>query len=465
MCTIGPATASPGMLERLMVAGMDVARLNFSHGSRKEHGRAISDIRTIAERLKRPVAIMQDLAGPKIRIGPIANGTIVLESGHTFILTGRDVPGDDREVSLTYKDLPTEVSPGDPILLSDGAVELVVEKTVAEDIVCRVVVGGPLSSHKGVNLPAKSIKAPILTEKDRSDILFGMRHGVDYVALSFVRSADDVEDARRFIEESGEEVPLIAKIEKHEALDHIDEIVQAVDGIMVARGDLGVDIPLEHVPRAQKMLIEKANAVAIPAITATQMLKSMVDNPRPTRAEVTDVANAILDGSDAVMLSEETAVGQYPIEAVQTMSKIAAGAEMIFPFKTWPSRFARSLTASRQEAVAYSACRLAEDVDAAVIITCTQSGSTTRFVAKYRPDRAILSMTPDDATYRRLALVWGSVPMMMAPVELVDKMEHQALRLALESGCIEPGETAIVTAGVPLHVAGATNLIKMTTAE
>ncbi|TFG54709.1 MAG: pyruvate kinase, partial [Candidatus Aminicenantes bacterium] len=307
VCTIGPASRSPRILKKLIQAGMNVARLNFSHGTHSEHLIVLRLIRGLSRELDRPVAVLQDLAGPKIRVGKIAAGTISLKPGALFTLTSRRVPGGTGQVSISYPHLPAEVRPGDALLLSDGALELVVLKTSTRDIVCRVVVGGPLVSHKGINLPSRSIKAPSLTRKDKVDLAFGIRHGVDYVALSFVRGAGDIAAARRFIQKRGADIPLVAKIEKHEALDHIDEIISAADAVMVARGDLGVETPLENIPQVQKMLIQKANRSGKPVITATQMLRSMVDGPRPTRAEVTDVANAVLDGTDAVMLSEETA--------------------------------------------------------------------------------------------------------------------------------------------------------------
>ncbi|MCK9996270.1 MAG: pyruvate kinase, partial [Candidatus Krumholzibacteria bacterium] len=316
ICTIGPASRTPEILEQLMAAGMNVCRLNFSHGTQDEHAELIRDIREISARLKKPVAILQDLAGPKIRTGPVAGGSITLVEGTAFRLTNREVPGDASEVGLTYPDLPRTVQAGDALLLADGLMELVVESTDETDVNCRVVTGGELGSHKGINLPTRTIDAPILSRKDLSDLEFGLAQDVDFIALSFVRNAGDIEAANKIIRAAGKDTPVIAKIEKFEALDNIDEIIAVAGGIMVARGDLGVEIPLEQVPRAQKMIIARTNAAAKPVITATQMLRSMVENPRPTRAEVTDVANAILDGTDAVMLSEETAVGAYPVGAV-----------------------------------------------------------------------------------------------------------------------------------------------------
>ena len=463
VCTLGPASNTPERIEQLLRAGMNVARLNFSHGTQDEKGRAIRQLRSISARLGMPVAILEDLAGPKIRTGVIENEPIQLESGQAFILTGRKVRGNAKEVSLSYPNLPKDVKKGDTILLSDGALELVVREVVGKDIRCRVVVGGPLSSRKGVNLPGGSLSVPILTAKDRSDLGFGLAQGVDYVALSFVRTAEDVEQVRRLMKRIGKSAPLIAKIEKHEAVANIDRILEVVDGVMVARGDLGVEIPIEDVPRVQKMVIAKANRAGKPVITATQMLKSMVDSPRPTRAEVTDVANAILDGSDAVMLSEETAAGSYPVQAVQVMSRIARATEKDFPYRLWTSKFDHHGPLDSQMAVAHAACRLAEEIHAAAVVTCTQSGSTTRMVSRYRPPMPILAMTPDRTTYHRMGLVWGAAPVRMKPARDADAMEREAVRLAVQHGYVRPGQAVVITAGLPLHVPGTTNLVKVVT--
>jgi pyruvate kinase len=376
-------------------------------------------------------------------------------------LTNRQVPGDEREISTTYPDLPKNVLPGDTLLLSDGALELEVLETTNTDIRCKVVIGGPLSSHKGINLPNRSIKAPSLTDKDREDLVFGIQQQVDYVALSFVRTASDVLEARHLIEERGGDVPLIAKIEKHEALNNIDEIIQVADGIMVARGDLGIETPLERVPRVQKMLIEKSNRAGKPVITATQMLRSMVDAPRPTRAEVTDVANAVFDGTDAVMLSEETAIGKYPVEAVAMMAKIAEDAESGFPFDVWMERAAAKSGVAPAEAVGQAACHLARDVSAAAIVTLTQSGSTARLVAKHRPRHTILAPTPLEKTYRRLSQVWGVTPILSESMANTDELIAKALSAALESGLVHHGQRVVITAGAPVGVRGTTNLIKV----
>jgi pyruvate kinase len=460
VCTIGPASETPKTLERLVEAGMDVARLNFSHGTHEWHARALQTIREIAERRGRPVAILQDLSGIKLRIGEIAAGTAMLSAGASFVLTTRSVPGDAHEVSIEYQDLPRAVRPGDRILLADGNLELTVVDASASDIRCRVVAGGPLSSHQGIHLPLRSIAGSALTAKDREDLAFGIAQGVDYVALSFVRTADDVRDARRFLEERRARIPLIAKIEKHEALDNLDAIVPLVDGIMVARGDLGIETPLEHVPLLQKMLIARSNSAGIPAVTATQMLRSMVDNPRPTRAEVGDVANAIFDGTDAVMLSEETATGLYPVEAVAMMGKIAEDAESGFPFERWTSATSGARAQSLPDAIADAACALARDIAAAAIVACTQSGSTALRVARHRPWQPILALTPLPATCRRLALVWGVTPVRTDLPGAADGSLEHVPAIAVGTGIVRKGDAIVITAGIPMGPAGSTNSIR-----
>jgi pyruvate kinase len=460
VCTIGPASRSPETLEQLIRAGMDVARLNFSHGTPAEHLEVITAVRRIAERMGRSIAILQDLAGLKIRIGEVASGAVTLEAGATFTLTTRPVLGSRQEVSVPYPHLTEDVQPGDSVLLSDGDLELEVLGTAGEDVHCQVITGGTLASRKGVHLPARSVTAPTFTDKDRDDLAFGLRYGVDYVALSFVRSAADVLEARGVIQDHGSTVPLIAKIETADALTNIDEIVDRVDGVMVARGDLGVAIPLATVPRLQKMLIGKANRASKPVITATHMLRSMQDHPRPTRAEVTDVANAVLDGTDAVMLSEETAIGRFPVEAVTMMAAIASDAESSFPFDTWIRRFKGG---PLPEAVARAACTMAADIGAAAIVTCTQSGATARRVAQYRPRAPILAPTPHAETYRRLALVWGVTPLLNRSQPTTDDLLDEALSAALAAGRAQRGDTVVITAGVPVGRPGMTNLIKVET--
>lgn len=463
VCTIGPASNTPERIEQLLRAGMNVARLNFSHGDLQEKLAVIRLIRDRAARWHVPVAILQDLAGPKIRVGVIPSAPVELKSGQTFTLTGRRVKGDAREVSVTYPRLARDVKPGDTILLSDGALELMVKEVRGPDIHCRVVVGGPLGSHKGINVPGRTISAAILTAKDKRDLAFGLEQGVDYVALSFVRTPEDVQVVRRFMKRVRRFAPIIAKIEKHEAVTNIERILDGVDGVMVARGDLGVEIPIENVPRVQKMVIQKANRAGKPVITATQMLKSMVDSPRPTRAEVTDIANAVADGTDAVMLSEETAMGRYPVQAVQVMGRVLRAAEMDFPYRFWTGKFDQDEPIRPQMAVAQAACRLAEAIGAAAIITCTKSGSTTRMVSRYRPSQPILAMTPDEQTYRQMSLVWGATAIMMRPVWTVEAIEREALRLAVVEARVRPGQMVVLTAGLPLNVPGTTNMVKVLT--
>ena len=461
VCTIGPASATREILGRMMDAGMNVARLNFSHGTREEHAAKIALIRQIAKEKGLPIAILQDLAGPKIRTGAFAGGSIHLKTGDEFILTARDVAGNEKEVGLTYRERPQDVKVGDTLLLADGALELQVEKVENVDIHCRVILGGKLSSHKGINLPSRSIRAPILTNKDYEDLAFGLAQGVDYVALSFVRSASDIEVARAYMRAQGKVRPLIAKIEKHEALDELDEIMGAVDGVMVARGDLGVDIPPEQVPTAQRMIIAKANFAGKPVITATQMLKSMTDAPRPTRAEVSDVANAVLEGTDAVMLSEESAMGQYPVEAVAMMAKIAEEAEKGFPHAAWWQRLQQVQTADESEALARAACSLAEAIGAQALVIATQTGGTARLAAKTRPLQPILAATTESDAFRRLALVWGVRPMMIQPVDLLINQYAEMHRAAKETGLVKAGDSVVTTAGFPVGKAGASNLIKV----
>jgi pyruvate kinase len=460
VCTIGPASESPETIERLIVAGMDVARLNFSHGTHERHAEAIAAIRDLSARRGRPVAVLQDLGGLKIRVGEIADGPVTLEPGATFTLTARPVPGDAQAVSITYAGLPRDVRAGDTLLLSDGDLELRVVGTTDVDVTCEVVIGGQLLPHKGINLPTRSVAGESFTDRDRRDLAFGLRHEIDFVALSFVRSAADVRAAAEFMEARGRRVPMIAKIEKHEAVAALDEILDVVDGVMVARGDLGVEIPLARVPRVQKSVIERANRAGKPVITATHMLRSMVHNPRPTRAEVADVANAVLDGTDAVMLSEETAIGRDPVEAVATMRRIAEEAETSFPYEAALRRYTPG---TPSEAVARAACLLAEDLDAAAIVTLTESGSTARLAAKYRPRCPILAATRHAETCRRLALIWGVVPILTEPAPDTDRWLEGARAAARAAGHLPPGARIVITAGFPPGQPGTTNLIKTET--
>ncbi len=458
VCTIGPASRSPAVIRKLIHSGMNVARLNFSHGTHSEHLENIHSIRALSEELGEPVAILQDLCGPKIRVGKVRKPGIRLEPGQTFILTNEPILGTQKRVSVSYHDLPLEVKAGDRILLADGMMELLVKQTRQTEIQCEVITGGILTSSKGINLPTGTIRADFLTGKDETDLLFGLQNDVDYVALSFVRRMDDILRVRDIIESENKDTPIIAKIEKHEALDNIDEIINVSDGIMVARGDLGVEIPLENVPVIQKMLVRKASAMGKPVIIATQMLRSMVDSPRPTRAEAADVANAVLDGADAVMLSEETAIGNFPVEAVQFMSRIARNAVEHFPNEKYLQLMPKKKVS---ESVAYASCVLAGLLDASAIIATTRSGSTARHISRFKPNTKIIALSPDKATVRRLALYWGCIPRLIEDVKDTDEMIDKAAGSALESGSVSKGDIVVITAGHPVYVSGTTNMLKV----
>lgn len=458
VCTIGPTSESPDVLRNLIESGMNVARLNFSHGSHDEHIKKIRTIRELSREMGKPVAILQDLCGPKMRTGKIEEPGIELVPGAELILTSEEIMGGGNRVSVSYKDLPEEVKTGDVILLADGLMELTVKEVKGQDIVCTVVIGGLLTSNKGINLPTSVLKIPALTEKDKEDLAFGLENDVDFVALSFVKTVDDINEIKELIAAAGKATPVIAKIEKHEAIANIDEIMKATGGIMVARGDLGVEIPLEDVPGVQKMLVEKSVAAGKPVIIATQMLRSMVDSPRPTRAEATDVANAVLDGADAVMLSEETANGNFPVETVRYMSRIAAKAEETYPHK----QFMKSVCKERvSDSVSYAACVLAEKLSTRAIVAPTTSGFTARQISRFRPDSPIIALSPDEAAMRRLCLFWGCYPSLVDSAEGMDEMIEQGASEALETGLVDKGDTIVITAGYPTWVPGTTNMVKV----
>jgi pyruvate kinase len=389
-------------------------------------------------------------------VGEIPDGGLPLSSGQILILTNAQGPAKGNRVPVSYGDLPSHVKVGDRILLADGLMELLVEKSSATDITCKVVTGGVLTSHKGINLPTSTLPIPALTDKDRRDLIFGLEKDVDYIALSFVRTAADIHDIKKIIHQHNKKIPVIAKFEKHEALENADAILAAADGVMVARGDLGVEIPLENVPSIQKMLVRKANNLGKPVIIATQMLRSMVDSPRPTRAEATDVANGVLDGADAVMLSEETASGNYPVEAVHYMALIAASAEKNYPHAYYLKILPKSEIA---ESVANAACMLAKNIDAAAIAATTRSGSTAIQIARYRPAQPILALSPDRRAVRRLALCWGCLPTFLDNIEDTDEMVELAATTALQKGHVRKGDKVVITAGRPIWEAGTTNML------
>ncbi len=463
MATVGPASRDPAVLAHLIDAGVDVVRLNFSHGDHEQHRQVIVATRDIASRLGRPVALLQDLCGPKIRTGKLQGGLpIELKAGERITITiDEEVEGRPGLISTTYDPLPRDVSPGDAILLDDGNLELRVERVEGDDVIATVVQGGLLKPNKGMNLPGVKLSTPALTEKDRLDLEFGVRQGVDYVALSFVRQAADVLETKALIKSLGGTQPVIAKIEKREAIADLPSILEAADGVMVARGDLGVELSTEEVPTLQKRIIELANGAGKAVITATQMLESMIENPRPTRAEASDVANAILDGTDAIMLSAETAAGRFPVLAVETMARIARYTEEHYDSFRGPARVT-SVGSMVARSLARVANTVAEELDCKLIVAFTESGTTARVVSSYRPRAPIAAITYNDDTYRRLALWWGVIPIRSQFAPDTDAMILQGEQLLKSSGLAHSGDTILMLAG-QTHTAGATNMLRVHT--
>lgn len=459
VCTLGPATSSEKRIEALVRAGMDVARLNFSHGEYGEHKKRFGVIRKIAAKWGRQVAVMADLKGPKIRLGKFKQNPVILKNGKDFALTTAKAVGDVNIAQCTYKSLPKDVKKGDMIFLNDGLVKLKVKRVSGDTIVTRVVEGGPISDHKGINVPGVTLSTPGITAKDKRDLKFALEMGVDMVALSFVRSASDIETVKRMIKRAGSGAPVIAKIEKYEAINDLEEIIDITDGVMVARGDLGVEMPLQDVPLLQKRIISMAVKKHKPVITATQMLESMIENPRPTRAEVSDVANAIIDGTDAVMLSAETAVGKYPIDAVRTMGRVAVATEAATAENCPPATSGEELPVS--ESVAHAACFLAERIGAKAIIAFTESGFTARMISSFRPKCAIIGVTPTPEVARFMVLYRGVDSVLGEEVTNIDQMIDHAINKAESMKLLRRGDLAVITAGVPMAVTGATNLIKV----
>ncbi len=461
VCTIGPASGSPAVIEELLRTGMNVARLNFSHGTHEEHAGYIKAIRKASSKLNIPVAILQDISGPKIRTGRLKSKEVQLKEGTSFTLTTKKGLGDQHSVSVNLPELADNVKKGDVIYLDDGAIKLEVVKVTATEVKCRVVFGGILGWNKGVSVPGVDLKTPSTTEKDFKDILFGLEEEVDFIALSFVREAEDVLRVRKFIKKKGTEIPLIAKIEKREAWEHLDKILAVSDGLMVARGDLGIEVPIEKVPLIQKEIIKRCNRVGKPVITATQMLQSMINSPQPTRAEVTDIANSIFDGTDAIMLSGETAIGLYPVEAAQVMLKIALTTEASLPYGKMLLDKGANLVPQTDDAISYAACHTAHQLGAAAIVAFTSSGSTARRVSKYRPGIPIMAATPSPRQRRRLLISWGVHPFEVSePPDVLD-LFAQGSRLCLEAGVAQKGDLIVITAGLPLAIPGTTNLLKV----
>lgn len=463
VCTLGPASEKKEILEKLIRNGMNVARLNFSHGTHEEHLKRIQAVKEVREELGLPVAILLDTKGPEIRTGNFKNGEAFLEEGKEYTLTTRELLGDENICTITYKDLPGDVKKGDMILIDDGLIGLqVVEVMGNTEIRCIIKNSGTVKNHKGVNVPGVKINLPAITKKDLEDILFGIENDIDFIAASFVRKASDVLEIRKILEDHhAGDIQIISKIENEEGVENIDEIIEVSDGIMVARGDLGVEIPTEQVPLVQKMIIKKCNAVGKPVITATQMLDSMIRNPRPTRAEVTDVANAIFDGTDAIMLSGETAAGKYPVEAVSTMGNIAKTAESSLNYEQILKEKGVGKDKSITDAISHATCTTAQDLGASAIITATSSGHTARMVSKFRPKAPIIATTTSQKVARRLALTWGTYPLVIREAKSTDEVFDAAIQKALATEHIKGGDLIVITAGVPVGVAGTTNTIKV----
>jgi pyruvate kinase len=459
VCTIGPASIAEGIIEQMARAGMDVARLNFSHGTHAEHRQAIERIRSVEQRIGKPIAILQDLQGPKIRLGAFSGGGAMLRRGEPFVLTTASTDGTAERASISYGGFARDVKPGDRVLIDDGRLALDVEAVRDEDVLCRVVTGGVVKDHKGVNLPRTALRMPALTDKDREDLQFGLRNGVDYIGLSFVRSAADILDAREVINEHRSDAQVVAKLERPEALGRLDEILAATAAVMVARGDLGVEMPIEEVPVAQKDIIRRARLARTPVIVATQMLESMITSLRPTRAEVSDVANAVLDGTDAVMLSAESATGAYPVEAVKTLDRIIRRTEAAFPPQSMGHP--RRGEVSFPQAISDSASFAAQELKARAIVAFTQSGSTARLISQDRPPVPIIALTPSERVRRRLALDWGVVPRLIKSQTTIDQMITDIEASLLADRTVRYNDILVIVAGAPLGVRGTVNLLKL----
>ena len=462
ICTLGPATDNDDVLEQLIIEGMDVARFNFSHNSCEEQKERMDKVKALRAKHHRPVACLLDTKGPEIRIGKFENGKIELKKGQLFTLTTKEITGNEDQVTISYKELLDDVEEGMTILLDDGLIAMKIEKMTSTDIICKVINGGVLGDKKGVNIPGAKLSMPFISKKDYDDIVFGIENGFDFIAASFTRTADDILEIRRIFQEKNcHSMNIIAKIENMQGVENIDEIIRVADGIMVARGDMGVEIPLEDVPVIQKMIIKKVCEAGKQVITATQMLDSMIKNPRPTRAEATDVANAIYDGTSAIMLSGETAAGLYPVEALKTMVRIAVRTEQDIDYK---KRFKMRESNDRPDvtnAISHATCTTATDLGAAAIITVTKSGKTARMISKYRPECPIIGCTTEDYVCRQLNLSWGVTPLLIQEENDTDDLFEHAVDAAEKAELVKQGEPVVITAGVPLGISGTTNLIKV----
>ena len=461
ICTLGPSTDKDGVLRELIANGMNVARFNFSHGSHEEHKGRLDLLKSLREELGKPVAALLDTKGPEIRLKDFKNGTEMLEAGQTFTLTTRDVEGTKEICSITYKDLPQDVAPGGTIMLDDGLIKLQIQTVNDTDIVCTVLNNGKIKNKKGVNVPGVHLSMPYMSQRDKDDIIFGIEQGFDFIAASFVRTAQDVYEIRNLLNEYDSNIRIIAKIENREGVNNIDSILAAADAVMVARGDLGVEIDFTELPGIQKNIIERSFSFGKPIVTATQMLDSMMVNPRPTRAEISDVANAIYDGTSAIMLSGETAAGAYPVEALKTMSAIAERTETENHARVEYLTEAINGKISVSDATAHAACLTAKDVNAAAIVTVSESGTTARLLSKYRPQQPIIACVMKEQVQRQLSLSWGITSLMMPLAHSTDELIEMSTALAKENGFLHNGELAVVTAGVPVGISGTTNMIKI----
>ena len=463
VCTIGPSTDDDNIMREMMLAGMNVARFNFSHGDYEMHKRRFEQVVRLREELKLPIATMLDTKGPEIRLGKfVDNKPVEIKDGDTFTLTTEECEGTAEKAFITFKGLPGDISVGTSILINDGVIELIAEKITATDIVCRVIHGGVVSNNKGINVPGVELSMPYLSERDMSDLEFGAKMGYDFIAASFVRSSADINYLKKFTKSLGWTTPrIIAKIETMDGVSNIDEIIEAADGIMVARGDMGVEIPFEQIPAIQKEIIAKGYLAGKQVITATQMLESMITNPRPTRAEITDVANAIYDGTSAIMLSGETAAGKHPVEAVQTMALIAETTEKDINYISRLSKRPVSVQKNITNAISHAAVTTAHDIGAKAVITVTKSGSTARNLSKYRPSCMIIGCTPNETVLRQMSLSWGVVPVFVDEKENTDELFSTALEASEKHGLLEKGDIAVITAGIPLGIAGNTNMLKV----
>ena len=461
ICTLGPSTDKDGVLRELIANGMNVARFNFSHGSHEEHKGRLDLLKSLREELGKPGAALLDTKGPEIRLKDFKNGTEMLEAGQTFTLTTRDVEGTKEICSITYKDLPQDVAPGGTIMLDDGLIKLQIQTVNDTDIVCTVLNNGKIKNKKGVNVPGVHLSMPYMSQRDKDDIIFGIEQGFDFIAASFVRTAQDVYEIRNLLNEYDSNIRIIAKIENREGVNNIDSILAAADAVMVARGDLGVEIDFTELPGIQKTIIDRSFSFGKPIVTATQMLDSMMVNPRPTRAEISDVANAIYDGTSAIMLSGETAAGAYPVEALKTMSAIAERTEQEGHYLRGRLMEPNTGKISVSDATAHAACLTAKDVNAAAIVTVSESGTTARLLSKYRPQQPIIACVMKEQVQRQLSLSWGITSLMMPLAHSTDELIEMSTALAKENGFLHDGELAVVTAGVPVGISGTTNMIKI----